>query len=823
MGHHGALLSDEEEGEIVEDELTKLEIKAAAILSKPLHEMPPLPTHSSKLPVVLPSPHDEKASRPAPPQSDVSSSGGDAKRRRVDSTKTSTNGGDKKVHDTYTIAERKVELSILLREPFQVRSSRVLLNFNHWFDSVLKYAWVPRISADDLQSILLHFVDPSLHPSSRYLEDWDDEYRPAKLCFVLAKGFHPDVLAKAVTAKASPLSFFTSCSSMPLSLSTTAAMERNAKLKEIPLPCLLARFPSPPINLDMATPETLFTSNVELTMLGIYTSDTPPPSAAAPPLKGGWTDELVFQPSGVFFRKTTNQTGDWRIDGDLLHLRWRVVAQHTNDDSNVTSVDVLQADDDSLRRFRTSDHLDATYAAAAAKPKRLLRLTLLRAAAVGSSSTHPPPVATSSSDPSATTTPLEYYLLSQSDRAAHQYPMDVAAEQAALDKATQGQSTDVYVTTSGLPSSPEPVVLAIDCEMCETVLGSELTRVTLVDAAGAVVYDQLVKPRHTIVNYHTAFSGITAETLDAVDVTLRDVQQTLLTSFLHANTVLVGHSVDSDLRALRLVHPHLADTALLYPHPRGFPFKPSLKMLAATFLHQSIQSADMAGHDSVQDAVAALRLFQLKVRHGPTFGLPPSPPESVAYMSLLDKCAARRLGVYSVAESSNDDAHATHPPWNLFASGEWADQLASTHLHIHSTTSETKCFVAPTVTSLAAAADQIRTHGAAQDVLWVEVDATRTDPAVYVATPHQWKQRQTNQVQALNDSLDVLHDALPPNTLQVVVPQAALGLFRHLRGARLKAKWGDGWDSQWTDRDLANLRYALSGALDSVVFLKHKP
>ncbi|RHY23180.1 hypothetical protein DYB25_006869, partial [Aphanomyces astaci] len=52
---------------------------------------------------------------------------------------------------------------------------------------------------------------------------------------------------------------------------------------------------------------------------------------------------------------------------------------------------------------------------------------------------------------------------------------------------------------------------------------------------------------------------------------------------------------------------------------------------------------------------------------------------------------------------------------------------------------------------------------------------------------------------------------------------AALGLFRHLRGARLKAKWGDGWDSQWTDRDLANLRYALSGALDSVVFLKHKP
>lgn len=54
--------------------------------------------------------------------------------------------------------------------------------------------------------------------------------------------------------------------------------------------------------------------------------------------------------------------------------------------------------------------------------------------------------------------------------------------------------------------------------------------------------------------------------------TLRDAQREIL-SFVGADTYLVGHSLDSDLKALRLVHRRLIDTSELYPSSRGMPFK----------------------------------------------------------------------------------------------------------------------------------------------------------------------------------------------------------------------------------------------------------
>lgn len=57
-----------------------------------------------------------------------------------------------------------------------------------------------------------------------------------------------------------------------------------------------------------------------------------------------------------------------------------------------------------------------------------------------------------------------------------------------------------------------------------------------------------------------------------VSRTLRDAQREIL-SFVDGETYLVGHSLDSDLKALRLVHRRLIDTSELYPNPRGIPFK----------------------------------------------------------------------------------------------------------------------------------------------------------------------------------------------------------------------------------------------------------
>lgn len=145
------------------------------------------------------------------------------------------------------------------------------------------------------------------------------------------------------------------------------------------------------------------------------------------------------------------------------------------------------------------------------------------------------------------------------------------------------------------------------------------------------------------------FSGITKEKLDGVTTTLNDVQEHLLKLF-NNDTILVGQSLSSDLRAMKMSHPHIVDTSVIYHGARGPPFKPSLKWLSKKFLSLEIQTAGMDGHNSVEDARACLELLKLKMENGLEFGTV-APATETIFARLGKMRPAERTG--AIVDSGN--------------------------------------------------------------------------------------------------------------------------------------------------------------------------
>lgn len=84
---------------------------------------------------------------------------------------------------------------------------------------------------------------------------------------------------------------------------------------------------------------------------------------------------------------------------------------------------------------------------------------------------------------------------------------------------------------------------------------------------------------------------------------------------VYKETILVGHSLENDLLALRISHRLAIDTAVLYKHPKGGSYKTALRVLAKRFLSREIQQSGI-GHDSIEDARATMELALLKIRNG---------------------------------------------------------------------------------------------------------------------------------------------------------------------------------------------------------------
>eukprot|EP00934_Nitzschia_sp_Nitz4_P002774 Nitzschia sp. Nitz4//scaffold27_size158506//20541//22621//NITZ4_002579-RA/size158506-snap-gene-0.209-mRNA-1//-1//CDS//3329545425//2764//frame0 len=209
---------------------------------------------------------------------------------------------------------------------------------------------------------------------------------------------------------------------------------------------------------------------------------------------------------------------------------------------------------------------------------------------------------------------------------------------------------ETYIATRGQPveSSNDVRVFGLDCEMILTSEGSELARITLVqfhsikpDASleTTIVCDALVRPENTVKNYLTKYSGITAQLLEPVTTRLEQVQMALF-QYLRPTDILVGHSLENDLKATRYVHPRVIDTALLFRH-RNSKTKFSLKHLTASLLKRTIQHGN---HCSEEDAVAAMELAVQRACLGDSFRLQGN-EDRHSLLELFDKTARNKDGV----------------------------------------------------------------------------------------------------------------------------------------------------------------------------------
>ncbi|KAF9485266.1 hypothetical protein BDN70DRAFT_871273 [Pholiota conissans] len=166
--------------------------------------------------------------------------------------------------------------------------------------------------------------------------------------------------------------------------------------------------------------------------------------------------------------------------------------------------------------------------------------------------------------------------------------------------------------TTPVPHNKPLEVVALDCEMVYTTGGFRVARVSVVDGSGKGVLDELVRMDEgvNIIDYNTRFSGISPEKYASAQLTLTAVRKTL-DSMIDSNTILIGHALDNDLKTLRIIHHRCIDTALLFPHRAGPPYRRSLKDLVREKLGKLIQMGDATeGHSSVEDASATLDLVR---------------------------------------------------------------------------------------------------------------------------------------------------------------------------------------------------------------------
>lgn len=217
-------------------------------------------------------------------------------------------------------------------------------------------------------------------------------------------------------------------------------------------------------------------------------------------------------------------------------------------------------------------------------------------------------------------------------------------------------------------------IVALDCEMIYSTGGMRVARVSIVDGTGKEIFDEIIRmddgvevmcvrflfsslsrwfnasDRHCS-DFNTRFSGITPENYATAVLPLASIRKAL-DGLINSDTIIIGHALDNDLKTLRMIHHRCVDTASLYPHKLGPPYKRALRDLwvIITYPHHSFQlryshfrsdRKNISGLLSKQaagpsDTVPSKILLPLWISCGTSYSITPTPNSQLLLPLYLD-------------------------------------------------------------------------------------------------------------------------------------------------------------------------------------------
>lgn len=172
---------------------------------------------------------------------------------------------------------------------------------------------------------------------------------------------------------------------------------------------------------------------------------------------------------------------------------------------------------------------------------------------------------------------------------------------------------------SGKPIQTNRFAVTIDCEMVQVARGQrELAFISVVDfLTGEVLINSYVQPLQKVINWKSEISGVTASAVAAAVASGRALRgwkaaRQALWEHIDSATILIGHSLQSDLSVLGVCHSRIFDSAIftaeaVFPDlirpTQGLKRLWGLKTLAKDLLGGlDIQNSN-SGHDCLEDTM----------------------------------------------------------------------------------------------------------------------------------------------------------------------------------------------------------------------------